>query len=99
MNTFGYVGGNPLTYIDSNGLNGKKPSDSAHCNALRNKIKNIWEDFFGKIYPALQNNPKNLKFFTGPGEKLSDSVKGYETLINKIFKSTEVLGISLSKRM
>jgi len=49
----------------------------------RQKIQNTRDEIHNKRYPDLQSNPNNLPYRIGPGEKLRDTVRGHEKLLNQ----------------
>jgi hypothetical protein len=56
---------------------------SEECRRLREKIKNTRDEIYEKRYPDLESNPGNLPNRIGPGEKLSQTVRGHEKLLNR----------------
>lgn len=64
----------PLTPKDPNG---------EYCKSLARRIENTKKEIYNKRYPDLDSNPGDLPNRIGPGEKLSETVRGHEKLLNR----------------
>ena len=64
---------------------GGTPKDpfGEYCRSLARKIANTRDEIYNKRYPDLTNNPGGLPHRIGPGEKLRDTVRGHEKLLNR----------------
>lgn len=82
VNLYGYVVNNPVNLIDSLGLKKKFPYSHPHCQAIKTKIDNINKDL-DERWDELSRNPGELPERIGPGEALSETIRGHRTLINK----------------
>lgn len=61
-------------------------TESQHCRNLRETIENLRKEVYGKRIPDLASNssrPNPLPYRIGPGEKLRDTVRGHEKLLNR----------------
>jgi len=73
-----------LPYIDVQPFpNTPKDPFGEYCQSLAKKIANTKDEIYNKRYPDLVTNPKNLPYRIGPGEKLSETVRGHEKLLNR----------------
>jgi RHS repeat-associated protein len=61
----------------------KDPNNSQKCKKIKKTIENLKKEIYNKRYPDLQNNPQNLPQRIGPGEALSETVRGHEVLLNR----------------
>jgi hypothetical protein len=57
--------------------------ESEKCRRLREKVENLKKEIYEKRIPDLEANPQNLPRRIGPGEKLRDTVRGHEKLLNR----------------
>jgi RHS repeat-associated protein len=60
--------------------------ESEKCRQLRKKIDNLKKEVFDKRIPDLEANPQQLPQRIGPGEKLSETIRGHEKLLNRQWK-------------
>ncbi len=62
-----------------------QPNDSSSqkCLALLVKVENLRKEVYEKRIPDLQANPGNLPERIGPGERLSETVRGHPKLLNR----------------
>jgi RHS repeat-associated protein len=83
--TFGYVGQNPMTYVDPLGLARHRP-DSLYCQRLAARIAGVANDL-DKRWVELElnnaNNGKGLPEYIGPGERDYQTRRGHRRLIDK----------------
>ncbi len=56
--------------------------ETQKCRRLRQKIDNLKEEIYGKRFPDLDNNPGNLPWYIGPGERQRDTIRGHSQLLN-----------------
>jgi RHS repeat-associated protein len=61
----------------------KDDGESEKCKNLRKKLENLRTEVYDKRIPDLEANPGNLPQRIGPGEKLRDTVRGHEKLLNR----------------
>jgi RHS repeat-associated protein len=81
LNTYGYVDGAPLAFVDVYGLAKKFPADHQHCKALRDKMDNLRKELDDR-WSDYAKDVKNLPERIGPGEALGATRRGHRTLIN-----------------
>jgi len=64
---------------------GSSPNDpsSEYCQSLARKIDNTKKEIYEKRYPDLIKDPNPLPWRIGPGEKLKDTIRGHEKLLNR----------------
>lgn len=62
-----------------------QPNDpsSQKCLALAAKIENLRKEVYEKRIPDLQANPGSLPERIGPGERLSETIRGHRKLLNR----------------
>ena len=53
------------------------------CRSLARKINETHNEIYNKRYPDLQSNPDGLPWRIGPGEKLKQTIRGHEKLLNR----------------
>lgn len=53
------------------------------CRSLARRINNTRDEIYNKRYPDLESNPQNLPGRKGPGEKLEETIRGHEKLLNR----------------
>ena len=84
LNNSAYVS-DPSQWVDPMGLDRRpfsKPKSSPHCQAILKKIEGHIKELYDKRYPDLSQNALGLPERIGPGEKLSQTVRGHRVLIN-----------------
>ena len=54
-----------------------------YCRNLANKIQNTKDEIYEKRWPELLSNPQKLPWRIGPGEKLRQTGRGHEKLLNR----------------
>ncbi len=79
-NLYGYVEGGPLTFIDPMGL--KRLASSEFCQSRKRNIENLKKELNDR-WKELDANILNLPQRIGPGEMLSQTIRGHKTLINQ----------------
>ena len=76
----------PVPPIPSPAVGAPAGTESQKCRNLRETIENLRREIFDKRYPDLASNSTRsnpLPYRIGPGEKLRDTVRGHEKLINR----------------
>jgi RHS repeat-associated protein len=73
----------PIPDIPGIPNNQKKDPSGEECRTLARRIANTRDEIFNKRYPDLEENPGLLPWRIGPGEKLKDTVRGHEKLLNR----------------
>lgn len=59
------------------------PSSNDFCRRLAERIKNATDEIYRKRWLDLLTNPLGLPWRIGPGEKLRETVRGHEKLLNR----------------
>lgn len=64
---------------------GSSPNDPSgeYCQSLARKIENTKKEIYEKRYPGLSKDPNPLPWRIGPGEKLKETIRGHEKLLNR----------------
>lgn len=68
-----------------------------YCRSLARKIANTKDEIYNKRYPDLELNPKSLPQRIGPGEKMSETVRGHEKLLNRRLRDLRKLEDEFTK--
>ena len=61
------------------------------CKRLRQRAENLRKEIYNKRIPDLGNNPNGLPEYIGPGERLSETVRGHQTLLTIKLKQLKKL--------
>ncbi|WP_260654052.1 RHS repeat-associated core domain-containing protein, partial [Xanthomonas graminis] len=64
---------------------GTSPNDPSgeYCQSLARRIENTKKEIYEKRYPDLGKDPNPLPWRIGPGEKLKETIRGHEKLLNR----------------
>ena len=65
------------------GAAGGNDPNGDKCQRLAEKIQRTRDEIYNKRFSDLMNNPGNLPRRIGPGERLRDTVRGHEKLLNR----------------
>jgi len=86
----------PLPDIDPSG-SGPNPANE-YCQSLLRRIENTRDEIYNKRYPDLESNPLELPERIGPGEKLCETVRGHEKLLNRRLRELRKLEDEYDKK-